>query len=119
MRLKKTWRPRKTNFKSNHDPQREVWRLAVLRRDKWRCLKCGCKSKVNLNTHHIIQWSKAPYLRYNLNNGITLCKVCHKQMFYNEESYQKMCYQLLAGAAMVTKLGKALNDLEEEEEDEQ
>lgn len=106
---------RKTFYKSQHDPQREVWRLAVLKRDKWKCLKCGSGIKMNLNTHHIKPFSTHPALRYVVFNGITLCKKCHKQMNGNEEGWEKLCYMLLAKTNMIYKLGKAMHDDKEEE----
>jgi hypothetical protein len=54
------------------------WRMAVFQRDGFLCVDCG--SKKNLNAHHIIPWSKTEKgspLRFDVNNGVTLCKVCH------------------------------------------
>lgn len=48
---------------------------AVLQRDKYRCRKCG--NKIKLQVHHINghNWDKEN--RTNIENGITLCKICH------------------------------------------
>lgn len=51
------------------------WREKVFERDDYKCVKCG--SNDNLEAHHIIPWSVAPELRINLNNGETLCNICH------------------------------------------
>lgn len=53
------------------------WRILVYRRDDFTCQLCKQVGK-NLEAHHIKSWSKYPKLRYNINNGITLCKKCHK-----------------------------------------
>ena len=52
------------------------WRKAVFKRDGYTCQTCGKKGG-HLNAHHIKSFSKHEELRYDLNNGITLCKPCH------------------------------------------
>lgn len=51
------------------------WSNAVKERDGYECKKCGSKDR--LDAHHVIPWRKSKELRYDLNNGITLCKSCH------------------------------------------
>ena len=53
------------------------WRKLVLTRDNYSCVLCG--SKERLETHHIKSYTKFPALRYNLENGQTLCHFCHKK----------------------------------------
>jgi predicted restriction endonuclease len=69
------------------DPRYKAWRLAVRRRDKNQCQWPLCKVKRKLQTHHIKPWSKFPWLRFELDNGITLCKRHHlairgKEIYY-------------------------------------
>lgn len=52
------------------------WRTTVFERDGYTCQCCG-KLGGTLNCHHIYSYSKHPSLRYNPNNGITLCEDCH------------------------------------------
>jgi len=61
-----------------------IWRTAVYKRDKYTCQECGQVGHV-LNAHHIKDWLSYPELRYNVNNGITLCKKCHM----NTTSYKR------------------------------
>ena len=54
-----------------------VWRLSVFRRDDFTCQKCGKRG--DWEAHHIVQWVVSKELRYDVDNGITLCKSCHKK----------------------------------------
>lgn len=51
------------------------WRRQVFERDSFTCTKCG-KVGHKLNAHHIVTF-KNEETRFNLDNGITLCKDCH------------------------------------------
>lgn len=56
----------------------KMWRLAVFERDGFKCRVCGSGGK--LFAHHIIYWRDTKDnrdLRYDVNNGITLCAKCH------------------------------------------
>ena len=57
------------------------WRSSVYVRDQYTCQKCGAHTgngkAVTLNAHHIRNWRDNEDLRYDINNGITLCKKCH------------------------------------------
>jgi hypothetical protein len=55
------------------------WRLNVYRRDYFTCQDCKkhCNQK-NIVAHHLKCWDKFPELRYEVKNGITLCRHCHK-----------------------------------------
>lgn len=52
------------------------WRLSVFSRDGFKCILC--KSKENIQADHIKPKSKYPELIYDIDNGRTLCKKCHK-----------------------------------------
>ena len=52
------------------------WRTSVFRRDSYTCQECGVKSK-NIQAHHIKCFADFKESRFDINNGITLCKKCH------------------------------------------
>jgi hypothetical protein len=54
--------------------QYREWSEAVKQRDG-QCLRCGSTEK--LHAHHVERFIKNPEKRFDLSNGITLCKACH------------------------------------------
>ena len=70
------------------DPVYKEFRKKVLKMDKYTCQMCGKKGKrARLNVHHIMKWSSASSLRYDPDNGITLCVACHKSVTGKEAHY--------------------------------
>lgn len=69
--------------------QYEWWRKAVFKRDNWACQHCGASQYVE--AHHIKSWKNFPEFRYEVSNGITLCKKCHK-MKNTEQRIQERTY---------------------------
>jgi hypothetical protein len=66
--------------RENYVPHKyREWRKNVFERDGYTCQKCY-KFKVYLNAHHIKPWAKFPQLCYDVDNGLTLCEPCHRQM---------------------------------------
>ena len=57
------------------------WRESVFVRDNYTCQKCGKKNgngyRVYLQAHHKEKWSDNKEKRFDIDNGITLCKDCH------------------------------------------
>lgn len=53
------------------------WIKKVLTRDNYTCQCCG-KEYDYLNAHHLDSWNWCKEKRYDETNGITLCKICHK-----------------------------------------
>lgn len=55
------------------------WRNAVLKRDNHTCQCCGYDKLKNLEAHHIYGFRDNPEYADRVDNGITLCKFCHKK----------------------------------------
>lgn len=55
----------------------QYWRAEVYKRDNFKCriLNTDCGGRIE--AHHILGWKSYPELRYELNNGITLCHAHH------------------------------------------
>lgn len=53
----------------------KAWRKSVLVRDDFLCQRCGSTGK--LRAHHIENFAENPDLRFEIDNGITLCYHCH------------------------------------------
>ena len=65
----------------------KAWRKAVFERDSYKCQKCG-KIGGKLNAHHIKPFSLYPDLRFDIDNGITLCKECHIELHKTEREWE-------------------------------
>lgn len=52
------------------------WRQAIFVRDDFTCQICDIHGG-HLHADHIKQWADYPELRYDVDNGRTVCRVCH------------------------------------------
>lgn len=64
------------------------WRKSVFIKDKYTCQHCG-KTGRNLNAHHIKPFSLYPDMRFDVNNGTTLCRECHIKIHKTEREWNK------------------------------
>lgn len=56
------------------------WRKEVYERDNYACKVCGvggAKKSNNLNAHHLNGWNWFEPGRFDVKNGVTLCRGCH------------------------------------------
>ncbi len=86
-----------------------LWRIAVIRRDG-RCIICG--SLKRREAHHIKNGQHHPRDRFDIENGVTLCRSCHVQLHTNfKNSFREKCTEkdwinFLALSIYFIKLGK-------------
>lgn len=77
-------------YKTNNDLRRsgfyKTWQKAVYKRDNYTCKMCNSTTK-KLNANHIRKFSDYPEIRFDTNNGITLCVDCHKIITRKESEY--------------------------------
>lgn len=61
---------------ARREPAARAWRRAVLDRDGHACTRCAATTA--LHAHHLLEWATHPEHRYDLANGVTLCRSCHR-----------------------------------------
>ncbi len=78
-------------IRGNHSPENKKWRDEIFQRDNYTCQLCG-KNNVYLEAHHIKPFAKILkeykiktkdqavkcFELWQIENGITLCKKCHR-----------------------------------------
>lgn len=69
----------KAHTKIRNSLEYKQWRTAVFERDNFTCVECLDSSGGNLNADHIKQFAYYPELRFDVDNGRTLCVDCHKK----------------------------------------
>jgi transposase len=70
---------RSINDRLRHSQYYKNWRTEVFKRDNYTCQECG-KKNCYLEAHHIKPFSKYPELRFEISNGITVCRNCHAEI---------------------------------------
>ena len=72
------------------------WRKSVLNRDKWKCQMHNENCGGILEVHHILNFKEYPELRYDINNGITLCHSHHPRGREKEKRLESFFKKLVS-----------------------
>ena len=91
--------PQYINGESRYREERSkirAWRDEIFKRDNWTCQICK-KIGGDLNAHHIIQWCISKDDRFKIDNGITLCLICHRMVHKTKKDilWYRMNYERL------------------------
>lgn len=81
--VSRVWTCKESSGRDRNSRDYKEWRLAVFERDNFTCQICH-KSGCQLEAHHIERWVDNISRRYDVTNGITLCKECHKEVHRGE-----------------------------------
>lgn len=72
-----------------------TWRNDVYKRDNWKCkINKDCSGR--LEAHHILGYAEYPELRYDINNGITLCQAHHPRKRAEEKRLSPYFMELVS-----------------------
>lgn len=82
--------------KKHLDGRYREWMFAVKERDNWKCKINNSDCRGRLESHHILNWKEYPELRYDLNNGITLCHAHHPRGRVKEAKLSPYFQKLVA-----------------------
>lgn len=74
--------------KADSSKQSRAWKKSIYERDNYTCQSCNLKSIGGMCAHHIKEWSLYPDMRFDVSNGITLCRKCHTKIHSIEYSKQ-------------------------------
>lgn len=77
-----------SNFLIRHSLEYKLWRESVFKRDNYTCQLCGQRGRT-LNADHIKPFAFFIELRFDINNGRTLCVECHKKTDSYMNSHMK------------------------------
>lgn len=70
------------------------WRSSVFTRDNFTCIDCGAHG-VYVEPHHIIPLKQSLSRAFDITNGITLCRPCHKKTMGKELRLSRTYFSLL------------------------
>ena len=92
------WYKDRTKLKKQDDRRSSAvheWRKSVYGRDKFKCKFSNEDCEGRIEAHHILNWEDFPELRYNIDNGITLCHFHHPRGREKEKRVESILINLI------------------------
>lgn len=89
----------KVGRRQAYNTRYKEWSRSVKDRDGWKCRISNEDCQGRLEAHHILNWQEYVELRYDINNGITLCHAHHPRGRVKE----KRMVPVLQGLLSVSK----------------
>jgi len=71
------------------------WVFEIKKRDNFKCKINNKDCCGKIVAHHILSWRDFPELRYNINNGITLCQSHHPRKWDEEKRLMPVFQELV------------------------
>lgn len=85
-----------TNLLERNRTEYKEWRTAVFTRDGSKCKIANADCIHEVHAHHILRFSEYPELRYEVTNGITLCKNHHPLKRSHEQELAPVFKRLIS-----------------------
>ncbi len=96
------WITDRSKLKDDHKDRggqlHREWSKNVKNRDGWKCKISNGDCSGRLEAHHILGWTLHPGLRYEINNGITLCHYHHPRKRSEEKELSPYFQQMVLKA---------------------
>lgn len=77
------------------DSASREWSISIKKRDGWKCKINNKDCNGRLESHHILSWKDYQELRYEINNGITLCHAHHPRKKQVEQELSEYFKELI------------------------
>lgn len=104
---------RRTRSQRLHDELDKLCGDIVKERDGWRCRRCGADRDHGavIQWAHIIRRSRSKAVRWNIDNGISLCNSCHVWLDRSADRIQAAFFvEKMIGKKKMEKLHELAND---------
>ena len=86
----------KQYWTERNNPEYKQWRKSVWSRDSFRCKLRDENCKGRIEAHHILNYQDHLELRYQINNGITLCHAHHPRTRAEEKRLEALFMSLVS-----------------------